>query len=389
MTPRDAPSPAAIDACDDCLRRTDLICAVGGRIDVEWRRREAPGRVLALDDAALLALAASRDVAARYGRFDPAAARERIAAAGMSAVCRCRPGFPQRLLDLPDPPSVLHVLGDPEAVPGGEDVAAAGIVGARKASPYGLLVAAALGRELSVAGVPVVSGLALGADSAAHQGALQGTGATIAVLAGSAHVAYPARMRRLHRAVADRGCVVSESAPGASPYRWSFVARNRIIAALSDTLVVVEATESSGSLTTADFAVELGRTVGAVPGQVTSNLASGTNALLHSGACVVRGVADVLDCLAAPSSRPLAPRAPAAPRPRSATPTHDRTPARERPELDPALRCLLTAVESGQGTLAELAATTEQARSVLAGLAELEFRGLVARDFAGRYVACP
>ena len=125
--------------------------------------------------------------------------------------------------------------------------------------------------------MPVVSGLALGIDSAAHAGALEAPGSTIGVLAASAHVAYPARGWRLHAAVAARGAVISELPPGRQAQRWCFVARNRIIAALGAATVVVQATERSGSLTTADFAAELGRAVGAVPGPVTTRLSAGTH----------------------------------------------------------------------------------------------------------------
>jgi DNA processing protein len=216
--------------------------------------------------------------------------------------------------------------------------------------------------------VPVVSGLALGVDSAAHEGALQAPGTTIGVLAGSAHVAYPARGWRLHASVAERGAVISELPPGVEMHRWCFIARNRIIAALGAVTVVVEAAERSGSLTTADFAAELGRTVGAVPGQVTSRLSEGTLGLLHAGAPVVRDAGDVLELLTDAIGRRFS-------RPEPLPP----------PQLAPALRRLLDAVEGGSGALTELASTADEARSALAGLGELERLGLVRRGFAGRW----
>jgi DNA processing protein len=271
------------------------------------------------------------------------------------------------------------VLGDVGALAESDGVA---VVGARAASSYGLEVARAIGRGLSVAGVPVVSGLALGIDSAAHSGTLEwrhaagavaargraGAGATIAVLAGSAHVAYPARGWRLHAAVAEHGAVVSELPPGASAHRWCFVARNRIIAALAAVTVVVQATDRSGSLTTADFAAELGRTVAAVPGLVTSRLSTGTHQLIQSGAPLVTGAAEVLELLADATGATFAPiTVPPA------------------PDLDAPLAALLAAVEDGRGTLGELASTPEHARAALAGLGELERRGLVRRGFGGRW----
>jgi DNA processing protein len=157
---------AAIQACDACLRRTDLIVAVSGSIDIAWRERQGrTSRVLARPDEELLALDAS--AAPRYAAFSPAFARRRIAAAGLSAVCRCGPAYPDRLRELPDPPAVLHIAGSPDALPRGEAVA-------RRATPYGLEVSTALGRVLTTAGVPIVSGMALGIDSAAHLGALEG-----------------------------------------------------------------------------------------------------------------------------------------------------------------------------------------------------------------------
>jgi DNA processing protein len=351
-------------ACDDCLRRTALVVALSGHIDVEWRRRAATARVLALPDAALLDLAPPGTRAA-YASFRAAAARERAAAAHVALLCGCQAAYPARLSALPDPPAVLHVLGRVEAL---EEPEAVAIVGARRATAYGLEVSRALGRGVAAAGVPVVSGLALGVDAAAHEGALEGRSAPVAVLAAAPEVAYPMRNRELHAAVAARGCVVSELPPGAGAYRWCFVARNRIVAALAEVTVIVEAAERSGSLTTADFAADLGRTVAAVPGRVTTSTAAGTNALLQTGAALVRHAGDVLDLLAEATGRPR--RRPVAPAP---------------PHLDPALGEVLAAVEAGHGTLGELADTPERAKAVLTALGELEFRGLVRRSFGGRY----
>jgi DNA processing protein len=339
---------------------------MAGRLQIEFKQRSAPARVLALSDEALLDVAGSAELTRRYAAFDAPAARSRATAAGLVTVCRCRDAYPERLRDLADPPAVLHVLGDPGVL---ADPEAAGVVGARRATAYGLDVARALGRGLSAADVTVVSGLALGIDSAAHAGALEGPGRTIGVLAASAHVPYPARGRRLHAAVAERGAVVSEMPPGASGHRWCFVARNRIIAALAAATVVVQATERSGSLTTADFANELGRAVGAVPGQVTTRLSDGTHALIQAGAPLIRHAEDALELLAGATGRVFTP-------PRGGP---------LRPALEPRLERLLAAVEDGHGSLSELAGSADEARFALTGLAELERRGLVRRGFAGRW----
>jgi DNA processing protein len=358
-------SERGVSACDHCLRRTDLVAASAGRLQYEFKRRTAPARVLGLRDEDLLDIVASREVADRYARFQPSQARQRASAAALEIVCRCADAYPPRLRDLADPPAVLHVLGSVDALADPDGVA---VVGARRASSYGLDVARGIGRGLSAARVPVVSGLALGIDSAAHAGALEAPGPTIGVLAASAHVAYPARGWRLHAAVAERGAVISEMPPGADAYRWCFVARNRIIAALAAATVVVQATEKSGSLTTADFAAEVGRAVGAVPGLVTSRLSSGTHSLIQSGAPLIGDAADALELLAAETGRAFGEPEPPSP-----------------PQLARPLAQLLEAVEDGAGTLGELATTPAEARAALASLGELERLGLVRRGFSGRW----
>jgi DNA processing protein len=156
--------------------------------------------------------------------------------------------------------------------------------------------------------------------------------------------------------------------PGGEAHRWCFVARNRIIAGLAAATVVVQAAERSGSLTTADFAAELGRAVAAVPGQVTSRLSAGTHALIQSGAPLVRDAADVLELLAGETGRSYA-----YPEPKAAI------------ALTPPLAALLAAVEDGHGSLGELVSDPADARSTLAGLGELERLGLIRRGFAGRW----
>jgi DNA processing protein len=254
-----------------------------------------------------------------------------------------------------------------DALPTGEAVA---IVGARRATPYGLEVARSLGRGLAAAGLPVVSGMALGIDSAAHAGALETPAAPpVAVLAGGAETAYPARMRGLHTRLIGAGAVVSEMPPGFTGHRWCFPARNRLIAALSTITIVVEAAQRSGSLITADLATDLGRVIAAVPGPVTSRFSAGANELLHAGAAVIRGPRDVLDLVFGADS------------PRLPDPV-------ELPPLDPAQRRLLDAVERGQGTIAELARTMEEAQTASRALSQLELLGLIRRGFGGRYVRC-
>ena len=171
---------------------------------------------------------------------------------------------------------------------------AVAIVGARASSGYGASVARSLGRELAAAGLVVVSGLARGIDAEAHRGTLEAKGTTVAVLGCGIDRDYPAAHAELARRVADAGLIVSEYAPGVEPAPWRFPARNRIVAGLCAATVVVEARERSGALITADLALEEGREVFAVPGEITSSLSAGTNALLKLGAAPLTSAVDVL-----------------------------------------------------------------------------------------------
>jgi DNA processing protein len=390
-----------VTACAQCLRRSALVAAVGGAIDVEWRRREAPARVLAAPDEALLALAPNDSAQRAYESFDARAALARARAHRLDVVCRCADAYPPALRELDEPPAALFVAGRPGALAAPATI---GIVGARKAGSDGLEVAEALGRGLSAAGVTVVSGMALGIDSAAHAGALSAASPTVAVLAAGAERAYPASKRVLYGRILASGCAVSEFPPGTPTRRWAFVARNRIIAVLSGALIVVEATERSGSLTTADFALGLGRPVGAVPGPVTSMAAAGTNGLLAAGAAVIRGPADALDLLAfdwralwdaarEPGEAPPPDRGPGSPHDRGASSRPDRgagTPqdrAGTPPPLPARLARLMRAIEHGADTAGALNAVEPDPRAVLSGLGELELRGLIRRTPAGTYVA--
>jgi DNA processing protein len=213
-------------------------------------------------------------------------------------------GYPPRLRDLHDPPERLYVRGPSAEILARPSVA---IVGARSCSPYGAQVARSLARELATMGLAVVSGMARGVDAEAHRGALGAGGLTIAVLGCGIDRDYPSRHSDLARRIAERGAVISEYGPGIEPAPWRFPARNRIIAALGLATVVVEARERSGALITADFALELGREVFSVPGEITSGLSAGTNDLLRQGAAPLLGAVDVLDALglARASPRPV------------------------------------------------------------------------------------
>lgn len=360
--------------CRPCLRRSWLIARLSGHIELAWSARRGSSALLALDDQALIAsLAGDRCdvVGAEYERFDDAAARHRCAASGVIALCRCDPRYPAQLNDLPDPPAVLHLRGELARFERALDGDRVAIVGARRATEYGLQQARGLGRGLAAAGLTVVSGMALGVDAAAHVGALDANGLTLAVLACGPEQAYPASKRRLHMRIAATGAVVSELPPGTPVRRWCFPARNRIIAALAQATVVVEAGQRSGSLITAGQAADLGREVAAVPGLVTAPLAAGTNALIADGAQLVRGAHDVLELLFGAAALELLPARP-----------DGRTAG-----LDADLRALLERVGGGCDTVAALASSGTDVDAVLAGLAQLELRGLVRRGPGGRYTA--
>ncbi|HEV2814182.1 MAG TPA: DNA-processing protein DprA, partial [Solirubrobacteraceae bacterium] len=365
---------AARGACDACLRRAWLVARLAGRIELARHEHARLPEVLALSDGRLIAAvggAVAARVAAEYEHFDAAAARDAVEAAELVAICRHDERFPSRLLHARDAPAVLHVAGDARLLEvfAAEEPAAA-IVGMRRASPYGKDVARALARDLAAAGVPVVSGMALGVDSAAHAGALDAGGLTVAVLAGGADVPYPPSKRHLHDEIRRRGLVVSELPPGFRARKWCFPARNRIIAGLADLTIVVEAAERSGSLITADLAAKLGREVAAAPGPITSPGAAGTNALLRDGATLVRNARDVLDALFGVGNAPAQ--------------------ARRVGTLEPPLKALLDAVAHGRDTVAALAgASADKADAALVGLTELELRGLVRREPGGRYAVVP
>jgi DNA processing protein len=209
----------------------------------------------------------------------------------ISAISRGDVRFPTALAAIHDPPQTLWIRGDVGTL----RAPAVAIVGSRAASPYALEVARRLGADLARRNVTVVSGMARGVDSAAHRGALEGDGLTIAVFGCGVDVIYPREHRRLAERIVERGALVSEFPPGMPPLKCNFPQRNRIISGLSLAVVIVEAAEGSGSLITADFALEQGRTVLAVPGNVLGGRNYGAHALLRDGAKLVECVDDILE----------------------------------------------------------------------------------------------
>ncbi|HSS43537.1 MAG TPA: DNA-processing protein DprA [Solirubrobacterales bacterium] len=356
-------------ACVECLRRSWLLADLGPYIE-----RIATGEVgsrspelLRLSNEELVEVAAPKVTAqllARVAALPEAQLNEELGLAGCWACCRHGDLYPDHLRDADDAPWALIGRGDPALLDGLEPFQAVTIVGARRATSYGREVARELGRELAAAGMIVVSGLAFGIDGCAHRGALD-AGRTIAVLGCGPDVAYPSSHRTLWRRICETGLVVSELPPGATPWRWTFPARNRIMAALSGMTVVVEAATRSGSLITTDLAADLGRDLGAVPGPVTSRASAGPNGLLASGAHLIRDAQDVLDAMLGPGRKPL---------------------AHSGPSLDPQLQAVLATVEAGESTcdaVATAAGLTGPAAA--AALARLELLGYLACSNLGNY----
>jgi DNA processing protein len=316
-----------------------------------------------VNELALVAFAAETDThvvreprerryAAFARRFDADAYLERLAAAGIRWVARTDPEFPSLLRSIHDPPPGIFLRGAVEVELLRRPAVA--IVGARSCSPYGAQVARTLGRELGAAGLVVVSGLARGIDGEAHRGALEAGAPTVGVLGCGVDRDYPASHRELAGRIRETGLVVSEYPPGVEPAPWRFPARNRIIAGLGGATVVVEARERSGALITADLALEEGREVLAVPGEITSALSGGTNDLLRLGATPLVAAKDVLDLFGI------------------------ETATGPEPDLTEESRIALDRVRDGAAGVDELVrATGLDAGTLATALTELELAGLV------------
>jgi DNA processing protein len=316
-------------------------------------------------ELALAGFAASRDehAAERESRsrgfarfldsFDASGYLAQLQRSGIRWLSRADAIFPRRLAEISDPPPGLFLRGAGTFELLAEPSVA--IVGARSCSDYGAHVARSLARDLSAAGIVVVSGLARGVDGWAHRGALECGGTTVAVLGCGIDRDYPRAHSGLARQVAENGLLVSEYPPGVAPAPWRFPARNRLVSGLCLATVVVEARERSGALITADLALEEGREVLAVPGEITSSLSSGTNALLRLGATPVTSSSDVLEALG------LDPVDPPPPRPSEGPPA-----------------IAFAALADGALTAEDVVQTTGlSAATVAAALAELELAGLV------------
>ena len=280
-------------------------------------------------------------------------------------VGRGQEGYPERRMPFADMPSRLFVRG---ALPADEQKTAA-IVGARICTAYGKSQAAFFAQVLAANGVAVISGLACGIDAAAHEGALRGKGKTFAVLGCGVDICYPKQIYPLMRRMLENGGgVLSEFPPGAEPLPWHFPIRNRVISALADVVLVIEAKEKSGSLITADYALEQGKTVFALPGRTTDATSRGCNRLIAQGAEIAISPETILEELGVKKAGTKR----AAPRPRYGK------------EAEMVLKTLAAEPQN----LAQLAGSTGIPLQELTGiLLALEIDGVIAENPPGVYMA--
>jgi DNA processing protein len=357
-------------ACLDCLRRSWLLARLGPFIQVACDDRvgRRTPELLRLEDADLLRAVAPKradEFLAENEGLDEGGLRRALEEAGCWACCRHDDRFPEGLGDGADAPVCLTGKGSTFPLDEVNLAGSATVVGARRATGYGLEVARGLGAEVAAAGLVLVSGLALGIDGAAHRGALE-RGRTVAVLACGPDRPYPATHTRLYRRILDSGLVLSEMPPGTRPWRWGFPARNRIMAALSRITVVVEAARRSGSLITAEMAADAGREVGAVPGPVTAGPSAGTNELIANGAALIRDGSDILDRLLGAGLR--------LPEPLFG------------PDLVPGELRVLETVEAGETSIDTICAAAGLDAAETAGcLARLEIAGYISCSLTGQY----
>lgn len=275
------------------LYLTPGLGAAGCKNLVDWFG--SPHRVLTASRKELAEVRGLREkglagLASPEPRQAAAAELRRAGRLGLTVLCPDDQEYPEWLRHIPNPPVILYIKGDPAvlAEPG------IGIIGSRAASSYGLRMAETLAGQLAALEVTVISGLAQGIDTAAHRGALKGGGRTVGVLGCGLDLVYPPENRDLFEAIPGRGALVSEYPLGTRPDGYRFPARNRIISGLSRGVVVVEATLKSGSLITADLALEQGREVFAVPGRADSIKSAGCHRLLQQGAKLVTSAADII-----------------------------------------------------------------------------------------------
>ena len=336
----------------------------------------SPENILAAGPKALLEAGSPRDkplreLAAKQFVRDPQKEWQYLLSRNFQLLCLGDEDYPANLAEIPDPPAVLFVSG--ALMP--RDLVSIAVVGSRYASPAGIIFSEKLSSDLASCGVAVVSGFALGIDSAAHRGALKARGRTLAVLGCGLDVNYPSLNADLRQEICLAGALVTESIPGAPPSAGNFPARNRIISGLSLGVVVVEAAERSGSLITARLALEQGREVFAVPGVAQSTRSKGAHKLIKEGAKLVENAEDILEEI-----RPLVRQFPSTPHALT-----EKTVDRPEPPNSPEQATLLKILDTVPKHIDEIAREVNMSvQQTAALLLELELMGRVTQ-LPGKY----
>ena len=282
---------------------------------------------------------------------------------GIRLVCQEDAEYPKKLLDYHDRPFALFVAGELPA-----DSLTVAIVGARNCSQYGKYMAETAGRLLAENGIQVISGMAQGIDACGHWGALLGGGKTYAILGTGVDICFPAANYELYEKLKQTGGICSEYPPGTPGMSYHFPARNRIISQFADIVLVVEAKEKSGSLITADMALEYGKDVYAVPGRTTDNLSIGCNRLIQQGAGIVLSPEKLLEDLQILSA------------------TEEKNCKKNELGLENKNHMLYSCLDFSPKTLEEISETFTGSRAeLLEGLLDLEMSGLIAQKVPGTY----
>lgn len=359
--------PAAVGgACASCLRRSWLLAQLAGPLDCNCRANDRLFDLLALSDEELIAALGGRrrdELRRRHGQFS---ADELAVRGAIDETCRHETTYPCKLIGRGGP-AALFVRGGLPRLARLSSRPVVAVVGTSRATDYGVETAYALARGLAISGVTVAGEVTDGIGRAALEGALQAGEAALAALPGGVDVAAPARHRSLLQRLGEDGTAVSELPCGTPARRWGGAGAQRIVMALVDVAVVVEADDSAHGLRAARLAERLGRPLAAVPGRVSSRASSGSNALLREGATLVRGPGDVLELL-------------------SCAGEHSDEGSTARDRLRPQLREVLERVGEGLDTAEKLTSGKPDAGELLQALSELELLGLLARGDGGRYV---
>jgi DNA processing protein len=365
-TSRDSSGSGPAAACTACARRGWLLGQLSGCLEYAGRDSTRLLELLALPDEELVRAVGGRRRESLLEECARFTAEQICRSPGIEMICAHDSRYPWACGFL-HVPRLLHVAGGVERLLRLLSDPVVAIMGTRRATDYGLRVARGLARGLTASGVTVVSALAEGIPAAVHEGASEGGGKAVTVAPGGVDLCYPAPRGELYRRLIAQGCAVAEMPNGTRARGWCQLARQRTVVGLAQVLIVVEAGERPAELLPGRVAEAMGRAVAAVPGQVTSPVSLGTNAMLAGGAHLVRDAQDALDLIFGSGTR--------------------RVPEID-PVLEPRLRAVLEQVGAGRDTPEKLRAGGRRRAQTLIDLAELELAGALSRTAHGRYVPC-